>query len=46
MAISRTEVTSLGSSLFECIEDDINNNRHVPNEEGLIESCGLLWMNF
>lgn len=43
--ISRTEVTNLGSNLFEGLEADVLANRHLPNSDGIMECTGTKLKN-
>lgn len=45
MAITRTEVTNLGSNLFEGLEEDVALNKHIPNNDGLMECTGIYLRN-
>lgn len=43
--ITRTEVTNLGSNLFEGLEADVTAGLHLPNSDGIMECTGVKLKN-
>lgn len=43
--ITRTELNSVGCSLYEGLEADVLANRHLPNSDGIMECTGYMLRN-